>query len=327
MKDRVALASYLNEVYTDYNKTGSLSLKGCKEIVDLVADPHATVLKIENRVPADFANALKHFKRILIRRNNLSIILNNIALTDEIFEYLAKIVAHNHSIKIVQVSRNLLTDKCAGSVSAMLSKNRSVSLLDLTGNAFTDKGMILISEGLRVSPSKLSRLVFAKNQISDKGIIAFADAIKANPLAFSEIRKLEFNQNLIGDDGCVALATLCMELQSIDSIQLSRNLVTDKGAESLAAALSSNCGLKEIELSLNQVSSKGATALAEALSSCQPFGGTASAETKESNEEEFKIELDLSQNKMIGRHGYSAFFQSDRPMHLELFRLVVSNKS
>jgi Ran GTPase-activating protein (RanGAP) involved in mRNA processing and transport len=265
----------------------------------------------------DFGHALKHFRKSLITRKNLTIILNSIALTDDIFNIIGDILTHNHTIQVGQFARNLLTDKSAALIAVALEKNPALSYLDLTGNAFSDKGIELISEGLKLTKGSIARLILAKNRISDTGAVSLAEAIRTNRASFEKFNKLELSGNLIGDDGCAALVGLCQEAKTIASLQLNRNLITDKGADAVAKAIESNCGLREVLLSLNQISSKGAQSLATALNLC---------ELGDSKDEGAAIELDLSQNQMIGRHGYSAFFQSDRPVHLELFRLVLGKQ-
>jgi hypothetical protein len=266
INDRISLISYLNDMLEKAKITGRI--QGCKEIVNFISQSSASLLKLENKVPTDLGNAVAHFKDSLITRRNLCLILQNIGLTDPIMDIISSVIAFNNTMKTVIVSRNMISDRSMVGLSKALTINVSLEELDLSRNSLTDDSLENLFEGL-MAHFNLRKCILNGNRITDRGATAFARAIKEGQRKFQrqfELVSVDFEDNQIGDDGCVALAQLCKLNANITELHLSVNLVTDVGLLAIAEAVKSDvCSLNIIALADNQISSVGAHTVAEAI--------------------------------------------------------------
>jgi hypothetical protein len=88
------------------------------------SDRKSTLLQVQNKV-CDVHPALVAFKEPLQHRRHLSLVLRNVALTDPSVQIIADIIARNHTIEVVDLSTNLITEKGAqvGSITHVPSVN------------------------------------------------------------------------------------------------------------------------------------------------------------------------------------------------------------
>ncbi|CAG9333359.1 unnamed protein product [Blepharisma stoltei] len=125
-----------------------------------------------------------------------------------------------------------------------------------------DDELILLAEMVRRN-RVLRILEFQSNLIGDKGAIALGKVLELNSCPSLSILHLE--QNQIGDQGAVALAQGLRNHSNLQILHISSNKIKDDGAIALSLALKENSALQELYFSSNQIQDEGATALGEAL--------------------------------------------------------------
>jgi Ran GTPase-activating protein (RanGAP) involved in mRNA processing and transport len=126
--------------------------------------------------------------------------------------------------------------------------------------------------------------------------------INMHPFLFPSF---DFSYNLVGDDGAKAIGDLCKMNPTVKRVNLESNNISDVGAEYLSAAVCTfNVELDELMLGSNAIGTKGCIALANAL-----------------KHGEGSMSLDLSDNKLISRRGYTALLEVDE--HLDFVLLKV----
>lgn len=308
INNRISMISYLQSMYEKAKGTGRLI--GCREIVAFISDNSQTLLNIENKVPTDFHPALVHFKESLKIRRDLSITLTNTMLSDSIVDIIADIMKYNDTMKSVNLSGNVLTVKAAETIAEALLRNHSLERLDFSFNQIGDDGAASLAKSIEQHPN-LERLGLSACGISDTGAIAVVEAIEKSQETFHkehEFPIIEFERNVIGDEGVRAICRLVRKNSSIKSLRLGDNIITDNGAAEIADALISGCSVEEIFLQGNHISSKGASSLAFALSKVDRA-----------------ISLDLSKNSLIGRQGFYAFFEKECALKMQLFKLTIQS--
>jgi len=282
--------------------------QGCREIVNFISNNRESVLKIDNKVPTDFGNALVHFKDSFINRQNLEVHFHNVAVTDPIVDILGDIVAHSNYIKILALPTNLVSEKGAVRLADAMLLNSSLEELDLSKNSIGDGGLSKIANAIHRHP-KLKRLALKANKISDVGVKELVNCLILSADSNEHVHNfpvLELEENQIGDEGADAIANLIEKNKSVSEIRLNDNFISDAGAESFGRVL--HCkNLVYLSLASNQISTKGAISLATAGRALDR-----------------QLIVDLSFNKLIGRTGFSEFFSSERPLEMELFKMVLN---
>eukprot|EP00475_Leptophrys_vorax_P044367 TRINITY_DN8867_c0_g1_i1.p1 TRINITY_DN8867_c0_g1~~TRINITY_DN8867_c0_g1_i1.p1 ORF type:complete len:958 (+),score=294.37 TRINITY_DN8867_c0_g1_i1:104-2875(+) len=306
INDRIALISYLEGMFDKAKETGRA--QGCREIVNFISSSRETLLRIDNKVPSDFGNALIHFKESFQNRKDLELHFHNVAVTDSLVDLLSDIISHSNSFKSLALPRNLVFAKGGGRLADSLLLNASLQELDLSKNSIGDEGLTKIAQALPHHP-KLRRLALKGNKISDVGVKELVKNLILSSQSNNQTHNfpaIELEENQVGDEGAEAIATLVEQNSSVSEVRLAENFISDAGAEALARVLGCK-NLFVLSLASNQITTKGASALASAVQTLDR-----------------QLVVDLSFNKLIGRVGFSQFFTSEHPLEMELFKMVLN---
>lgn len=124
----------------------------------------------------------------------------------------------------------------AAALAQALRYNRTIRILDLTGNLIGDDGISAISGALDPRNSALEELRVGKNEISAVGAHYIATLLRQYP----RLWRLDLSDNVVYKEGAVALARSLLTNESLRSLSLAHNGITDDGYEALAGALRCN---------------------------------------------------------------------------------------
>jgi Ran GTPase-activating protein (RanGAP) involved in mRNA processing and transport len=198
--------------------------------------------------------------------------LQTLALTDgtlrsaELVE-LAPALYHNTSIKVLDISRNDLSEiDSAEILRDILRLNKTMTALDLSRNAFgqTTGAVECIAEGLG-SNSTLLKIDLPSCALGDGGLSTLAQTLGSRN---TTLQQLTLADNVITSTGIRGLLEM-MEQSShrITDLDLQRNPIGSDGASLLAKSLGSNTLPNLIHLSLPQcgIRNDGFIALVSAL--------------------------------------------------------------
>ncbi|KAG7378374.1 hypothetical protein PHYPSEUDO_010155 [Phytophthora pseudosyringae] len=204
-------------------------------------------------------------------------------------------------MEVLDLSGNEIGEKGAYDVGLFLALQHSLRVLNLSSNLITDKAILGLADGLEPN-IKLQELLLDHNQITDAGAKQlYLKAFTANqqrrirlsvgnPLtseckvmlaAISQAHdlrkrfanefvcqdKLEFSGKALRQYGAAAIAE---ELAATPAskcryLDFSRNSLGDEGAQAVANLLRAYPGLEELDVSFNDIGDEGAIALADAL--------------------------------------------------------------
>ncbi|XP_050973095.1 NACHT, LRR and PYD domains-containing protein 12 [Labeo rohita] len=144
----------------------------------------------------------------------------------------------------------------------MLSGGSRLRVLSLRGTDVEDQGFIHLSSALE--NCRLLEIDLSLCSLTAASIPALSSALNSG---FSELRKLNLNQNTVTDDG-MELISQVLTKGRLNSLNVSDCELTGSCCSSLAAALQSeNCRLSELNLSINELGQSGALQICEALMS------------------------------------------------------------
>ena len=100
-------------------------------------------------------------------------LLKSTQLTNDLLNFILKLLETQKSLKLIDLSDNLLTDDCVEYLTKFSENREKLSLLDLSKNKITSKGFVRLikaaglCERLDVQENKIG--LHALNQIADAG--------------------------------------------------------------------------------------------------------------------------------------------------------------
>mmetsp|Transcript_849 Transcript_849/g.1727 ORF Transcript_849/g.1727 Transcript_849/m.1727 type:complete len:428 (+) Transcript_849:3-1286(+) len=143
--------------------------------------------------------------------------------------------------------KNCAMDDCVESIAEALSRSKALEVLSLRSCSITPKGAFKLARGLKQNTT-LRRLNLDDNAIGDEGIVELAST-----LPHSSLTALSANGNEITDAAMGAPG-----LSQVDELHLKNNHITDRGALDFARNLmEGDCRLTWVSLQNNKVSKKG----------------------------------------------------------------------
>lgn len=192
-------------------------------------------------------------------------------------------IRQNATVTALHLDDNRIGAKGVATLTAVLAAT-NVVLLSLSGNDIGADGVTAIAAVLR--GTKLTTLNLAKNRLCDvhfnfnaanevrdgrytgtytvEGIAALADGLRGN----RSLTTLNLAENLIGDEGCVALAPALSHTQ-IASLNLHMNDMGVTGANALAAVVA-DTSISHLDVGYNNRYASFATRLAAVVNTINP---------------------------------------------------------
>jgi Ran GTPase-activating protein (RanGAP) involved in mRNA processing and transport len=222
--------------------------------------------------------------------NIISLILEKNNITDAGCEFLKKIIVINPGLKILNLSRNLITSVGADILLQAFSMKEQrllkeinfshnnigdegckslhkflhlgkIYTLNLSNCEIGNTGMLYLCKMLRKDSCAVKHLLLQHNKISDDGCGYISKKLIGN----KHLSSLDLSSNLIGDEGCKNLVPYMNTNSNLASLILSHNRITTKGCGYIAKGLHWNTGLKSVDLQHNFISNQGAYFLSISL--------------------------------------------------------------
>lgn len=164
-----------------------------------------------------------------------------------------------------------LYDTCLGpagakAVAKLLRENQTITHLDLSTNAIGKDGTDEIAAALDDPWGAVQTYEASRKKAHEVGGQSdLADKDLKHPPQNASIKRLELGNNLIGDGGCQALASMLLHNVHLTYLDLYANGITHVGADELCSGLSSNAALCSLGLEDDPIGERGAKALASML--------------------------------------------------------------
>ena len=187
-------------------------------------------------------------------------ITDNLRITADGVEALAKAIHQSQCLKMLNVSKNAIGDDGTKAIAEALKINKSLRTLQLNSNGICADGAASLSEAL-IHNHTLQKLCISGNFIGVNGVRTLGEALHTN----NSLHVLDVSYNFIGDDGVKALGEALHVNKSLKNMNLRGNRIGAEGVVSLSEALVNNHTLQELDVSLNGIDGDGTKALAKAL--------------------------------------------------------------
>ena len=127
--------------------------------------------------------------------------------------------------------------------------SNNVTRLCINNKVLDNGGGNVITETLRWC-TNLKSINLGSNNITDEQLLPMIDAIKGE--CYSLLEKLCLHENMIGNAGCHALATLLEDTNcNLQHLYLDYNRIDNEGATAIANSLANNTKLKRLDLRIN----------------------------------------------------------------------------
>jgi len=128
-------------------------------------------------------------------------------------------------------------------------ENNNLTILRIDGADLRNGGDYVIAQTLRRC-TNLKYINISRCILTDKQLSTIIEAISGN----RSLEELHLCNNIIGNDGCRAIATLLSDpISSLHTLDLSGNVIHNEGAVTLASSLANNTKLRELNLAGNYV--------------------------------------------------------------------------
>ena len=123
-----------------------------------------------------------------------SINLSKMKITSDGAKEFAKVIDHNISLQVLDISNNSLGDNGIFVISDSLKHNETLQALDISKNEISSEGAKKLAEALNCREKcKLKKLNISENSISSTGIVAILDSDSA-------VEELNVSNNCISND-------------------------------------------------------------------------------------------------------------------------------
>lgn len=231
------------------------------------------------------------------------------SLTDKEVSVLADIVAKSESIELVDLRNNEITEAGAIELAKTLSQNKSLLTLNLSGNKIGDEGAAALALAL-AQHTKLEHLPLDDISLTDAGMAQVCKGLVAavEKKGKTGLSVLRLSKNNIKCEGTSHVASVLSKDANISGLDLSHNGIGDEGAKALADAIETKkTGIVSLDLSYNSVSSKGVEHLSKSVKATAGEGS---------------LEIDLCENKLIGRNGLASLMDADFALSFPLLKVL-----
>eukprot|EP00300_Choanocystis_sp_HF-7_P042298 c9056_g1_i1.p1 GENE.c9056_g1_i1~~c9056_g1_i1.p1 ORF type:complete len:469 (-),score=104.78 c9056_g1_i1:772-2145(-) len=214
----------------------------------------------EGQVPDE---RLLHFFKQPFRK---SLELDDQPLSLDAVAAMESTIRFHSALSTLSFTRARLSDAHMEPLARALAGNKFLRIINLSGNQLSGPGADLLGSALAKNDS-ITELHLAANQIGDEGAASLAAALPTH----RGLRLLDLSQNGIADDGVKALLSALGSAETgIHALMLAQNNVGTPGAASVASFLAKvPAVLKVVCLDDNRIGDDGVVALLEALPSSQ----------------------------------------------------------
>eukprot|EP00736_Rhodelphis_marinus_P012033 Rmarinus@m.25450 len=238
-----------------------------ERVTRFVKDPEAMILSIDKCTDvSEMVSAIGFMVHHSMTLRTLK--LTRIAFDDVSFTLLARTMGANRTITDLFLTSNHLQPHHVKVLCSALSGHRSLVGLHLNDNKLGDEGVKIVASQLLSSAEGCLDIVdFSQNLIGDEGALALTEVLspKDDQKVPKRFPRLDFGHNKIADAGAIALAELCNVNPSVTVFNLSSNIISDEGAIAIGRMLETNTTVREVDLSSNAIAKKGAKAISDAL--------------------------------------------------------------
>ena len=267
---------------------------------------------------ADALNQFSHLKELIVSHNNFG--------KDGACSIARSFCHCAQYLRKLDISYNNIGIDGANAIADALNHCTHLEELIVSHNNFGEDGACYIARSFCHYAQCLRKLDISYNNIGSDGANAIADALNhcthleeliASHNNFKEegacsiarsftqcIHKLDISYNIIGSEGCEAIAKALQHCVNLREIFMSHNLIDSTGAEAFAKALIHCSDLCKLDMSYNYIGNNGVKAIADALKHCKQLE-----------------ELALDSNNIEGNRLASAFYH--HPQYLR--KLCLSN--
>ncbi|KAM4737428.1 NACHT, LRR and PYD domains-containing protein 3-like [Anableps anableps] len=158
----------------------------------------------------------------------------------------------------------LTAASCGDLVSVLTSGTSQLQILQMRFNQIGDQGFTKLCEAMYSPNCRLQELQIQNCDLTAASMEDFAEALCSGQ---SQLTKIDFKGNMIGDSGVEALCNALQQpLCKLQSLGLFDSGLTGACCSSLKEVfMSQHCSLSELDLSLNELGQEGALLLCQGL--------------------------------------------------------------
>ena len=188
--------------------------------------------------------------------------LEGIGMNNQDALNLASVLATNHTLKILRVPENLITDAQLRALLSGLVRNRSVTLLDFSHNKIGDDGAKALASLLRQPEgSSVKHLILSDNHIGAQGARHLGRALQE----CNTLESLSLRLNRIGDEGGVRLCRGLVKNQGLQRLSLAGNSLEFEFAAEILPVLRRHPTLTALDVSSNGIPEEGGAEFTKAV--------------------------------------------------------------
>ena len=163
-----------------------------------------------------------------------------------------------HTLKVLYMNNNNITDKAADDIAAAIYCNTKLEELDVSGNDLGTKGVEKIVIALQRIDT-LTKLNISNNNVLYTAAIAVAIALNTH------IQEFIISDNYIGGIGATMIARSLQKISTLTKLYIANTGVRDEAAVDIAAAVSCNIYLQEFDIGKNHLQASSVIKVAKGL--------------------------------------------------------------
>ena len=174
---------------------------------------------------------------------------------------IAKSLQNNARLKELNLHSNHISDHGLMEISRSLQSNTTLTFLDVDCNRIHDESVLALADCLLNYNSSLTSLSLADNLIGEDGGIALGKVISKN----STLRYLNVSRNRLGNRGVAAILLGMETNKTVSRLELSSNDFDDGAAIGIADMLDLNSTVKHLKVDHNDMTDFGAERISKIL--------------------------------------------------------------
>ena len=214
--------------------------------------------------------SLKRLRLVLVLQESLVALEDNTTLERLSLEQngmnyeggmaLAYLLGTNRTLREIRVGFNQIPDDCGSAIITAVAHNPTLKVLDLSSNELDVYTCRRVAHMLVANESALEDLNLSLNGLRDEGVSMIAGGLGEN----TTLRSLSLARNQISTASWVLAASLHTN-QTLQRLNLADNRIQNEGCKSLAAALKINHCLTSLNLFGNELKDDSVLELNEML--------------------------------------------------------------
>ena len=217
--------------------------------------------KYQNKLNFDFSRSDFDDKDISILNNFLKYFPNikrlNISFNPKIslkgYLSLSEGLKNLLNLSQINLSSNNLTDEGLKNIFKFLDKESKLNNINLSWNNLTGNGFTFLCKSISSNRLKIKEINVCGNKITDDGFRSFIEEVKVG--TFNFLNKINFSNNLIGDEAMHLLFSFFNNFINLYEIDLSYNNITDNGVINFSSVINDLIdNISIIDISNNKLS-------------------------------------------------------------------------